>query len=224
MLITFIRSIILYIIVLFVMRLMGKREIGQLQPFELAISIMIADLASIPMSDIGIPIFTGIVPILGLLVMHFIISELNMQSLVLRKIISGKPTVLIKNGVIDEKAIKKERITISELEGRLREKDIFNFEDVEYAVLETSGQITAVEKIGKQKVTKEDINISQEEQEIFYDLIIDGKISLTNLEKLGKDMEWIDRYLKNIKIKKENILIMTMNKKGHIFYQEKSGD
>ena len=95
MLATFFRSIIIYFIVLIVMRLMGKREIGQMQPFELAISIMIADLASIPMTDIGIPISNGIIPIMGLLVMHLVISVLNMKSGTLRGLICGKPTILI---------------------------------------------------------------------------------------------------------------------------------
>lgn len=107
MLITFFRAIILYIFVLIVMRLMGKREIGQLQPFELAISIMIADLSTVPMADIGIPIFNGIIPILGLLLMHLIISIVNLKSLKAREIICGKPRILIYRGKIDEKALKK---------------------------------------------------------------------------------------------------------------------
>lgn len=110
MLITFFRAIVLYLIVLVVMRLMGKREIGQLQPFELAISIMIADLASIPMTEIGIPIFNGIVPILGLLVMHLILSLINLKSLKAREIICGKPSILIYRGKINEKELKKRKI------------------------------------------------------------------------------------------------------------------
>ena len=113
MLITFFRAIVLYLIVLVVMRLMGKREIGQLQPFELAISIMIADLASIPMTEIGIPIFNGIVPILGLLVMHLILSLINLKSLKAREIICGKPSILIYRGKINEKELKKERFKIN---------------------------------------------------------------------------------------------------------------
>ena len=116
MLITFFRSILIYIFVLIVMRLMGKREIGQLQPFELAIAIMIADLASIPMTDPGIPISNGIISILGLLVMHLIISIINMKSIKAREVICGKPTILIYRGKINEKALKKERFTINELE------------------------------------------------------------------------------------------------------------
>ena len=118
MLVIFLRSIVLYIIVLIVMRLMGKREIGQLQPFELAISIMIADLASTPMADAGIPISNGIIPILALLVMHLIISMLNIKSIRAREILCGKPSILIYRGRIDEKMLRKERFTINELEER----------------------------------------------------------------------------------------------------------
>ena len=116
MLATFVRVIILYTIVLITMRLMGKREIGQLQPFELAISIMIADLASVPMADIGIPIVSGIVPILGLLSLHLLISFINLKSIRAREIICGKPAILIYRGKINEKALQKERFTVNELE------------------------------------------------------------------------------------------------------------
>ena len=118
MLINFFRAIILYIVVLIVMRLMGKREIGQLQPFELAIAIMIADLASIPMTETGVPISNGIVPIIGLLVMHLIISMVNLKSIKAREIICGKPRILIYRGKIDEKALIQERCTLNELEKR----------------------------------------------------------------------------------------------------------
>ena len=159
MLINFFRSIILYIIVLSVMRLMGKREIGQLQPFELAISIMIADLATIPMTDTGIPIGNGIVPILGLLVMHLFISLINIKSIKLREIICGKPRILIYRGKIQEDAMKKERFTINELQERIRGQNIVNLGDVEYAILETSGQITVIEKPNKRPTIPEDFVI-----------------------------------------------------------------
>ena len=149
MLITFLRAIFLYIVVLIVMRLMGKREIGQMQPFELAISIMIADLAATPMAETGIPISNGIVPILGLLVMHLVISTLNIKSTKAREIICGKPSILIYRGKIDEKTLRKERFTINELEERLRDNNIFNIGDVDYAILETSGQVTVIPKPNK---------------------------------------------------------------------------
>ena len=141
MLLSFIRAIILYILVLFVMRFMGKREIGQLEPFELAISVMIADLACTPMANPGLPIYLGIVPILALLVMHFIISFLSMRSIKLRKVLSGKPSILIYRGRINEQALIKENFTINELQERLRGQSVFDLSNVEYAILETSRSI-----------------------------------------------------------------------------------
>ena len=221
MLITFFRSIVLYIIVLIVMRLMGKREIGQLQPFELAISIMIADLATIPMTEIGIPIFNGIIPILGLLLMHLIISIINLKSLKGREIICGKPTILIYRGKIDEKALKKERFTINELEERLRGNNIVNLGDVEYAILETSGQVTVIQKPEKRNTIPEDFNIYPEYEGITYDLVVDGKIMQKNLDTLGKDYQWLEKELSKMNIKPEEALIATLDGKGKIFCQKK---
>lgn len=138
MLLSFARAIILYIIVLIVMRFMGKREIGQLEPFELAISMMIADLASTPMANPGLPIYLGIIPIFALLVMHFLISFISIRSIKLREFVSGKPSILINRGKIDENVLIKENFTINELQERLRGQNIFNLGDVEYAILETS--------------------------------------------------------------------------------------
>ena len=141
MLLSFVRAIILYMLVLFVMRFMGKREIGQLEPFELAISIMIADLACTPMANPGLPIYLGIIPILALLVMHFVISFISIRSIKLRGLISGKPSILISRGKIDEKVLIKENFTINELQERLRGQNIFDLGNVEYAILETSRAI-----------------------------------------------------------------------------------
>ena len=203
------------------MRLMGKREIGQLQPFELAISIMIADLASIPMTDTGVPISNGIIPILGLLVMHLLISLINMKSIKGREIICGKPSILIYRGKINEEALKKERFTINELEERLRGNNIFNLCDVEYAILETSGQVTVIQKPEKRNTIPEDFNITPEYEGIPYDLIIDGKIMYKNLQIIGKDEEWLKKQVKNFKAKTEEILVATIDGKGQFFCQKK---
>ncbi len=221
MLITFFRSILIYIFVLVVMRLMGKREIGQLQPFELAIAIMIADLASIPMTDPGIPISNGIISILGLLVMHLIISIINMKSMKAREIICGRPTILIYRGKIDEKALKRERFTINELEERLRGNNVTSLGDVEYAILETSGQVTVIQKPEKRNTIPEDFNIVPEYEGIPYDLVIDGKIMDDNLKALGKNREWLKKQVEKFKIKPEEALVVTYDGKGQIFCQKK---
>ena len=222
MLITFVRSIILYIIVLIVMRLMGKREIGQLQPFELAISIMIADLASIPMTETGIPITRGIIPILGLLVMHLMISIINIKSIRAREVICGKPRILIYRGRIDEQALKKERFTINELEERLRGNNIVNIGDVEYAILETSGQVTVVQKPNKRTTTPEDFNIMPEYEGLAYDLVVDGKVMSDNLQKIGKDYTWLKKEVAKFKITPEEALLVTLDGKQQIFCQAKN--
>lgn len=225
MLITFFRAIVLYIIVLIVMRLMGKREIGQLQPFELAISIMIADLASLPMTETGVPISNGIIPILGLLVMHLAISMLNMKSTKAREIICGKPSILIFRGKVDEKVLKKERFTINELEERLRDNNIFNIGDVEYAVLETSGQVTVIPKPNKRSTTPEDFNMEPKYEGIPYDLVVDGKVMYKNLEKLGKNYVWLQKQTEKFGIKPEEALIVTIDGDNQFFCQplEKDG-
>ena len=193
MLITFLRAIFLYIVVLIVMRLMGKREIGQMQPFELAISIMIADLAATPMAETGIPISNGIVPILGLLVMHLVISTLNIKSTKAREIICGKPSILIYRGKIDEKTLRKERFTINELEERLRDNNIFNIGDVDYAILETNGKLSVFQK-------------QDDNNNIFpLPLVLDGVIEENNLKFINKTRKWLNNELSKNKINLDNI-------------------
>lgn len=221
MLLSFIRTIILYIIVLIVMRLMGKREIGQLQPFELAISIMIADLATIPMAEPGIPISNGIIPILGLLVMHLTISLLNLKSVKIRELVCGKPSILIYRGRIDEQKMKKERFTINELEERLRGNNISNIGDVEYAILETSGQVTVIQKPEKRNTIPEDFNITPDYEGIPYDLVVDGKIMSKNLQAIGKNYAWLKKQVEKFNIKPEEALVVTLDGKGQIFCQKK---
>ncbi len=222
MIVTFIRVSILYILVLVIMRLMGKREIGQMQPFELVIAIMIADLASIPMSDTGVSIFNGIIPILALLLFQLIISFINLKSIILRKIICGKPQILVYRGKIDEHALKKEKITINELQERLRQKDIYTLGDVEYAILETNGEISVIQKPEKRNTTPEDFNIVPEYEGIPYDLVVDGKIMYKNLKSIGRDEVWLKKQIEKFKIKPEEALIVTFDGKGQIFCQAKT--
>ena len=221
MLVIFVRSIILYLIILVVMRLMGKREIGQLQPFELVIAILIADLASIPMSGWGIPLSNGIIPILGLLIMHLLISILNMKSIKLRELVCGRPSILIYRGKIDEKILKKEKITINELEERLRGNNVTSLVDVEYAILETSGQMSVVLKPNKRGTIPEDFDIMPDYEGIPYNLVIDGAVMNENLKKIGKNYEWLKKTTEKFGLAPEQALIVTFDGKGQIFCQKK---
>ena len=223
MLLIFVRTIIIYILVLFVMRFMGKREIGQMQPFELVIAIMIADLASTPMSEIGIPLLYGVIPILSLLLMHIIISIANLKSIKIREIICGKPKILIYRGKIDETAMIQENFTINELQERLRVNNVNNLGDVEFAILETSGQISVVLKPEKRALRPEDFNIVAEYEGIAYDLVIDGKIMGDNLNKVNKDYKWLEKEVGKFNMKPEDALVVVLNGDGTIFCQKKEG-
>ena len=219
MLLIFVRSICLYILVLIVMRYMGKKEIGQMQPFELVISIMIADLASTPMSETGIPILYGV--ILGLLFMYMIISMINIKSIRIREIICGKPRIVIYRGRIDEQALIKEKLTINELQERLRVNGVSSIEDVEYAILETSGQLSVIEKPNKRTTTPEDFGIMPEYVGISYDLVIDGKIMYDNLKKLDKSYDWLKKEVGKFGLLPEEALIVVINGNNSIYCQKK---
>lgn len=192
-----------------------------MQPFELVIAIMIADLASVPMSDTGIPITNGIIPILALLFIQLIIAIINLKSIWGRKIICGMPSILIYRGKIDEKIMKKEKFTINELQERLRQNNVFNIGDVEYAILETSGQLTVIQKPEKRNTIPEDFGITPEYEGIPYDLVIDGKVMHENLKAIGRDYNWLLKQTEKFKIKPEEALVVTYDGKGQIFCQEK---
>lgn len=205
------------------MRMMGKREIGQLQPFELAISIMIADLATIPMAELGIPLSNGIIPILGLLVMDLAISWLNMKSINFRSILCGKPSILIYRGKIDEAMLKKERFTVNELQERLRGDNVFDIADVEYAILETNGEISVITKPEKRGVITQDLELNVDYDGIPYDLVVDGKVMYENLKVLGKDIKWLETQLRKFHARPNDVLLATINGKQEIFCQKKEG-
>ena len=192
-----------------------------MQPFELVIAIMIADLATVPMADTGIPITNGIIPILAILLIQLLISLINLKSMKGRSIICGKPSILIYRGKIDEKVMKKEKFTINELQERLRQNDIFNIGDVEYAILETSGQVTTILKPEKRGVIPEDLNILPEYEGIPYDLVIDGKVMNENLKALGRNYNWLVKQVEKFKIKPEQALVVTIDGKGQMFCQAK---
>lgn len=192
-----------------------------MQPFELVIAIMIADLASVPMSDIGIPITNGIIPILALLLVQLVISFLNLKSMKVRKIICGVPSILIFRGKIDEKVLRNEKLTVNELQEKLRQCNVFAIEDVEYAILETSGQVTVIQKPEKRNTIPEDFGIMPQYDGIPYDLVVDGKVMYENLKKLNKNYEWLKKEVNKYNIEPEQALIVTINGRKEIFCQAK---
>lgn len=222
-LVVFTRTLILYALVVIVMRIMGKRQIGQLQPFELVVAIMISELAAVPMQNTGIPLVNGIIPILTLLMAQIAISFVSMKSTKARSVICGKPSVLIENGKIVEDEIRKEMYTISDLMEQLRIKNVPNIADVEFAILETNGQLSVIPKSQRRPVTPEDINAATEYEGLPLTLIIDGEVNGLNLAKVGLDENWLRSELGKFGVCNLNdVLFASLDTSGNLYFQEKS--
>lgn len=220
MLVVFARALVLYIIVVICMRIMGKRQIGQLQPFELAIAIMISELAAVPMQNTGIPLVNGIIPILTLLFVQLIMSFISLKSIRARAIICGKPSILIEKGRIIEDALRRELYNLNDLLEQLRIKDTPNIADVEYAILETNGQLSVIPKSRKRPVITEDLDIKTDFEGITFDVIIDGHILSSNLKLANKDEKWLVGELKRLQYNSpKEILFASIDSSGKFYCQ-----
>ncbi|AAK78648.1 MULTISPECIES: YetF domain-containing protein [Clostridium] len=221
MYIIMLRTVILYFLVVLTMRVMGKRQIGQLQPFELVITIMISELASLPMQDTRIPLIYGIIPIVTLLFLEIVLSVLQLKSEKARIILSGEPTLLIDKGKIDISALKSQRLNINDLMEELRLKNYFNVEDIEYAILETSGQISLIPKTHLTNATKEDLNLKVKQENVPITIILDGKVNTDNIKYLNKDADWLMKELKKNKIDSpKDVFLALIDSKGKFYYQK----
>lgn len=187
----FIRSLIIYSIVLIVIRIMGKRQIAQLQPFELVTAIMIAELASIPMEDVGVSLVKGLVPIFALALAQVSLSYITLKSERARAFICGSPSIIIKNGVIRQRELQKQRINLNDLLEMLRSKNIADIEDVEFAILETNGDLSVFPKSDLKPVSLADMGIPGEPEDIPITLIMDGHVLHRNLKYTGQDISWL---------------------------------
>lgn len=223
MLVVFVRALILYIIVVITMRIMGKRQIGQLQPFELAIAIMISELAAVPMQNTGIPLINGIIPILTLLIAQLVMSFLTLKSIRARALICGKPSILIENGKISEKELRREMYTLNDLLEQLRIKNITNVSDVEFAILETNGQLSVIPKSQKRPLNPQDMNLQTSYEGLSLDVIIDGHIITKNLERAKLDKAWLGREINRLGYSRpEDILFASLDSDGSLYIQAKS--
>jgi uncharacterized membrane protein YcaP (DUF421 family) len=223
-LVVFVRTIILYGLVVLVMRLMGKRQIGQLQPFELVIAIMISELAAVPMQNTGIPLVYGIIPIITLLAAQISISFIGIKSTKGRAIICGKPSILIENGKILEDQFRKEMYTVNDLLEQLRIRNVPNIADVEYAILETNGQVSVIPKSQKRPANPKDLNISTEYEGLPLDIITDGEVNYKNLAKAKLDIAWLQTELSKLGINSpEDVFFASLDSSGQLYCQKKLG-
>lgn len=223
MFISLIRTIILYLVVVISMRLMGKKQIGQLEPFELAIAIMISELASLPMQDTRIPLTHGLIPIITLLILQSTLILLQLKSEKMRGLINGKPSILIKDGKIDINVLKQQKFNLNDLMEELRLQGYYNLEDVYYAILETSGQLSIIPKTEHSNVTKSDLKIKTTQDKLPITIILDGKINHNNLKILNKNEDWLYKLLKNSNISSaDEVFIALLDSKGKFYFQPKN--
>lgn len=205
MIISFARTIILYFAVILAMRVMGKRQIGELQPFELVVTLMLSDLAAVPMQETGIPLLAGLVPICALLILEIILSFISLKSKRARAFLLGRPAILIRGGVLDEKEMRRLRVNIDDIEDELRKKDIKSVDEVEIAILETDGNISAFPK--------------SDGASLPYTFISDGRIIDENLKKCGVSRKELQKMLQNTK--PEDVFLATYTKNSGLAVQKK---
>lgn len=223
MLVLMVRTLILYSIVVLSMRIMGKRQIGEMQPSELVVAIMISDLASVPMQSIDIPLLSGIVPVLTLIVAEVLMSFVSLKSRPLRRLITGEPSIIIYNGHVNEQELEKLRFNTNDLLEQLRISGYPNIADVEVAVLETNGQLSIIPKAYARTVTVEDLELKKPKRECLpYMLISDGELNRTELSRSGKTEEWFRKTLKKRGISSySEIFIASLDFEDGLFLQKK---
>lgn len=220
----FFRAILLYILMVSAVRLMGKRQLGQFEPYELAMALLLADILATPMSDVSTPLLHGILPVMAMVGVHALITILSIKSDKARAIISGKPSIIISGGIIDYKELKRLSLSVSDLLEGIREFGIMNPWDVEYAIMEANGTITAFEKSKKRTPTCEEMNLTVQKENFPLALILDGKIQLWNLRRANLSEDELVSALSDSGHSASRILLATMDEENQITFQTKQGE
>ncbi|MDE6757783.1 MAG: DUF421 domain-containing protein [Clostridia bacterium] len=223
MLIVFTRAIVIYIFLLIVMRLMGKKQLGELQPFEFAITLIAAELACIPMSDTQVPILYGLVPIFTLFVVEFCLTKIVKHSLKMRKLINGKPVIVITPNGIDFEAINKLDMTVHDIMESIRAKDYTSPEEIEWAIIETNGDMSVVPKVANRPLTVSDMLINAQQTQLPYSVICEGKRMGQNIKKCNLDESKVETLLSKLQYKQEDILLMLVTGGDDFYLQPKQG-
>ncbi len=221
MIVSYIRTIVLYGILILVIRLMGKRQIGQMEPSEFVVTMLVANLASIPMQDSAIPLFSGLVPILTVLGLELVLAALSLRSIRLRKLLCGKPVILIENGNILQENLRKTRITLDELTGHLREKDVLDLQAVQYAILETNGNLSVFPYPKERPATAREAGIQARKQYLPLTIVSDGRVLSDNLQKAGKDEAWLKKTLQKQDATLQDTWLLTVDGADHILFYRK---
>lgn len=218
MIISVIRTFILYIVIVMAIRLMGKRQISDMQTSELVVTMLLSNIASIPMQNTAQPLLSGFIPMLVLVVCEIVISVLMMKRNSIRRIICGKPQIVINNGKIDQRQMRRLRLSNEDLFVQLRQLDIFYLEDVLYAIMETNGKMSVLKKSSAQQPTNKDLQLKADDKGLETVIISDGEISEFSALLCGLDKKWIDMTLKSHNLTQKEVYLMTadQNKKYNI--------
>ncbi|MFO7819957.1 MAG: DUF421 domain-containing protein [Halanaerobacter sp.] len=218
----FFRTLLIYFMILVGMRLMGKREIGELTPIDLVVSLMIAELGVLIIEDKSIGLLKGVIPIFTLVGVEILVSYSSLKSDLIRKLVNGTPAVLIKNGEIIKEEMRRNRYTTHDLLTQLREKEVFNISDVEFAVLETSGELTVIPKSQKRSLTPEDLGLDTDYEGLPVVLVEDGKINQTALKNVDLNKKWLTEELEKRKIDDmAEVLILALETDGNLYISTK---
>ena len=218
MILSYVRTIILYMALIFCIRMMGKRQIGQMEPSEFAVTMMVANLATIPMENEGIPLHSGLVPMLTILGTELALSGATLRSLFLRKLLCGKPVILIENGRILQENLRSTRVTLDELTGHLREKDVLDLRSVQYAILETNGNLSVFPFPSEIPVSARDAGIHPTDRFLPVTVISDGQLLRQNLQYAAKDEAWVHKVLGEYRASIAGTWLLTVDKAGHVFW------
>lgn len=225
MFILVIRTIILYSFLLIIMRLMGKRQLGQLEPFDLVTALMISELAALPMEDNRMPLISSMIPITTLVILQIITSIIQLKSEKARTLLNGEPSILIKDGEVDLNELRNQRFNLDDLLEELRLNGYFNLSDIHYAILETNGNISIMPKEENTPITPKFLNIGVQEKSMPMIIINDGTINKQNLEKVGKNMKWVKKQLRKSNIESyEDVFIGIVYEDDKFFYQLKENN
>lgn len=210
MILSYFRTIVLYLVLILVVRLMGKRQIGEMEPAEFVVTMLVANLASIPMQDGGIPLFSGLVPILTVLGLELVLSWATLRSLAFRKVLCGKPVILIENGRILQSRLRQTRITLDELMGHLRQKDVLNPQQVQYAILETNGTLSVFPYPEHSPPSAKEAGVKVKPARLPVTLIEDGVLLKENLSRSGKDEAWVEETLGQYEARVEDTFLLAL--------------
>jgi uncharacterized membrane protein YcaP (DUF421 family) len=207
--IIFLRTVIIYILIVFVVRMMGKRQIGELQPSELVITILISNIATMTIEDVSVPLISGVMPILLFMCLEIISSEIALHSKRFRKLMSGSPKIVIRNGIIDQHELSLLRFSVEDLMEELRSNNVFHLEDVLFAIVETNGSLSVYNKASARTPTLSDLSLTAPEKEPPTLIVSGGELLDSNLEVAGISKEAVLKFLNKKKLELKNIFLMT---------------